>query len=342
MKIKKYLLISAAIPIILAGCDKSTGYIREEGLVWNTEYHITFRGPETLRDSILSTLETAGKSLSLFNPASLVSRVNNGDSIKVDNHFIRVWECSRIVNRESGGAFDPTLSPLITAWGFGPGHKATSDTLRIDSLLSFTGIDKTAIRDSVIYKGDRRLNFNFSAVAKGYGCDMIGEMFKRNGVTDYLVEIGGEIAASGKSPRGGNWKISIDRPSDDASDLQHTGMEVIEISDCGVATSGNYRNYHEAHGERYGHTIDSKTGRPLHTDILSATVIAPTCMEADAYATACMAMGSQKAAEMAARLDMAAMFILADTTVWMNSRFRHLTSQDVESTSISKKQNQEQ
>lgn len=305
--------------LYVASCSRQE-YVRESGMIWNTSFHVTFRGPESLADSVLKTLDLVGKSLNVFDSTSVVSRVNVSDSLPVDSHFIKVYMASLLISEKSGGMFDPTLSPLITAWGFGKGHTATADTAAVDSVLRFVGIRKTRLKGNMIVKDDRRTEFNFSAIAKGYGCDMVGETFRRNGVSDYLVEIGGEITAGGKGPNGNGWRISIDKPIVTDSVI-HESQTIIDITDCGMATSGNYRNFHRQNGLTFGHTISPVTGRPVATDIISATVIAPSCMEADAAATACMALPSSKAKEMLKALNFSGMLVLSDSTVWTTSHF---------------------
>lgn len=307
--------------MMLIGCQRQSRYSFAEGTVWNTLYHITYSGPSELGDSIRPILDRIGKSVSVFDQESLVSRLNVSDSCMTDEALRRIYLLSVKVNSESDGMFDPTLSPLITAWGFGKGHRATSDTLRLDSLLALTGIGKTYFRSGFICKPNRNMQFNFSAVAKGYGCDAVGEWLVSKGVTDYLVEIGGEIACKGRNPKGYPWAISIDKPVTDPKGNRHISQLKIFVTDCGIATSGNYRNYHEKKGVRYGHTISPRTGRPVQTDILSATVIAPTAMEADAYATACMAMGSLNAKKMINRLGLKVMLIMDDSSVWESDGF---------------------
>lgn len=325
----KSLLLTLAVSIPTALCFhacESSSYVMEDGMVWNTTYHITFKGSPHLRDSVMAILNDVGKSLDVFDSTSLVSRVNSADSLRVDSHFIKVYNASRLVNVASGGMFDPTLSPLITAWGFGPGHKLSADTLAIDSILEFVGIAKTRLVGDMIVKDDPRVQFNFSAVAKGYGCDEVANMFRRNGVYDYLVEIGGEIALSGKNPRGGKWKVSIDRPLQTDSTVSHDACGVIELTDAGMATSGNYRNYKKEGGKTFGHTISPLTGRPVATDVISATVIAPTAMEADAAATACMASGSEKSKAMLRQLRFEGMLILSDSSIWTTPKFSSLSA----------------
>lgn len=316
---------AAAILLIaismLNGCGRK-GYVTERGMIWNTTYNITFDGPEHLRDSIAKVLDEVGKSLSVFDPESTVSKVNEGNSVKVDSHFINVYSTSRDISRITGGMFDPTLSPIINAWGFGKGHTATADTLAIDSILIFTGIEKTRLNNGILEKDDIRTQFNFSAIAKGYGCDMVGAMFKRNGVSNYLVEIGGEIVAAGHRPGGGMWTISIDRPDSENGNTSHESQCIISLSESGLATSGNYRNFHRESGKIYGHTISPITGRPAQTDVLSVTVAAATAAEADAYATAFMAAGSEKAMRIGSRRGLPIMLVLADSSVWMSPPFK--------------------
>lgn len=320
IKIKYMNKLASYCSIILlplSGLLSSCGpeYHKAEGMVWHTSYHITYESDKDLNDSILATINSVDHSLNAFDLSSIVSTVNKNDTTEVDRHFAAVYEMSRRVNRLSSGAFDPTLGPLIDAWGFGKGHEATSDTLRLDSLLAFTGIEKTKLNKRVLIKDDRRIAFNFSAIAKGYGCDMVAEMFERNGVKSYLVEIGGEIRCSGKSPTGRKWRVSIDRPIRSDS-IRHDSQCIIELSEGGLATSGNYRNYNANSTPGTGHTISAYTGRPVATDILSASVIAPTAMEADALATAMMAMGTEGAKKVANDLNYPTLLILKDSTVW--------------------------
>lgn len=257
-------------------------------MIWNTLYHVTYKGPASLQDSILPVLNEVGRSLSVFDSNSLVSLLNNSDSVRADSHLRKVYLASRRINELSAGRFDPTVSPLVDAWGFGPSHQASNDTLAIDSILAFVGINKTRLHDDWLVKDDLRTRFNFSAIAKGYGCDCVADMFRRNGVSDFMVEIGGEIVLSGLSPSGGLWRIAIDTPKEGLAPGEES-LEVLELTDAAIATSGNYRNFRIVDGNKVGHTISAVTGRPYAGEILSATVIAPSCMEADALATACMA-----------------------------------------------------
>lgn len=310
--------------VLMSGCGSGTedDWQQAEGMIWNTEYHITYKGSPELKDSVLCVLENVGKSLNVFDDKSLVSVVNRQDSTPVNYDFIKVYTSSQKIYRVTDGAFDPTLEPLIKAWGFGRGHKATADTARVDSLMAFVGLNKTHLRMDALVKDDPRIEFNFSAIAKGYGCDRVGEMLSGNGVSDWLVEIGGEVAAKGKSPSGSKWKVAVDKPVFQRDTIVHDPACIVEFTDLGMATSGNYRNFLSGtDGATYGHTISAKTGRPVQTDVISATVIARTCMDADALATSFMATGSATAQRLSKSLRLPVMLVLADSTIWTSEQF---------------------
>ena len=327
----KYLCVSGIpflclILAVLTGCGRPAPARLMQGMIWNTTFKITYLSEHNLNDSVMTALNEVGRSLSVFDTASLVSRVNRAErAIAVDSAFCVVWRESMAAHQASSGRFDPTLSPLITAWGFGPGHYPTADTLRLDSLLRMVGLTKSHLHGDTLYKDVPSLQFNFSALAKGFGCDQAAEVLKRNGVKDFLVEIGGEITAAGNSPGGTDWRVSVDKPVT-SDEITHSSQLVINLpAPCGMATSGNYRNFHTTtSGSRFGHTIDPVSGRPCVTDILSATVIAPTCVQADALATACMTMASQSAMAMADSLSRPVMLVLADSSVCMNESFSAL------------------
>ncbi len=295
-----HILIACAMAVfllILSSCSSTGGYRSAEGGVWNTTYHITYRSGEDLHDSIRTVMKRVEMSLSPFADSSLISRINRGENVAADSMLRQVFRTSQRINRESRGVFDPTVAPLVNLWGFGYRNEGVEPTQEaIDSMLQTVGIGRCSLTpDGFVVRGHHDTEFNFSAITKGYGCDLVAEMLRRNGVEDYLVEIGGEIALAGRSPRGRDWRVMVDAPVDCDTAIVHERMAVIELADGGVATSGNYRNYKTTPEGRVWHTISPVTGRPAVTDILSATVIAPSCMEADAYATSCMAIGSAEA-----------------------------------------------
>ena len=296
-------MIAAIASILATGCSKNKDWTVTEGVIWHTTYRIVYQGSLSLSDSVLNVLGNVEMSLSPFRDASLVSRINRAETDSTDAMLRQTFDIALHVNRASHGRFDPTVAPLINLWGFGTDSiarkRAETDGVdysftvtpsELDSALSLVGIAECYVENGVIHKKHPLTTFNFSAIAKGYGCDMVAEMLKRNGVENYLVEIGGEIAAGGKNRQGNPWKIQIDAPVENPAEPIHSRLRIISIENGGIATSGNYRNFHETRRYgKFGHTIDPLSGYPVSTPIVSATVIAPTCAEADAWATACMA-----------------------------------------------------
>ncbi len=316
-KIAIYLLASLLlIPVTLGlgSCNPTSTYNNCEGSVWATTYHITYSSNRMLDDSILSVMNSVEMSLSPFADSSLVSRINRNETDVTDSLFRRILEVSKEVNRISDGAYDPTVAPLVNLWGFG--YKTSGQEPQqsmIDSALHLVGISDCYVADNRIVKQNPLTEFDFSSITKGYGCDLIGEMLQRNGCSDYIVEIGGEVSVKGKNPRGEPWRIMIDAPVENDTAVVHKRMAVIAVTDCGVATSGNYRNFRNTSNGKTWHTISPSTGYPVKTSTLSATIIAPDAMTADALATACMAMPLGSALKMIETLpDTEALLVTAD------------------------------
>lgn len=300
LKYVRSLILGAVLSAVVGSCAPALEWRSSEGSVWNTTFKITYRAPADLSDSILAVMREVELSLSPFNPQSRVSLINRGESDAADSLILRVFEISRNVSEASGGRFDPTVSPLVNLWGFGyegKGGGAAPTDGQIDSALALVGIRQCGIDSGLrMVKKSPGTTFNFSAVTKGFGCDRVGEMLRRNGADNYMVEIGGELALAGSNPRGDKWHIQVDAPVADLSG-RHTPLLTIAVTDCGVASSGNYRNFHsDASGRRFGHTIDPVSGRPFQGDVVAATVVARDCATADALATACMASSSDDAA----------------------------------------------
>lgn len=296
-------------------------------MTWNTEYNIKYCHHTNLSDSIISVLREVELSVSPFNKKSRITAINENRSDTLDGYLSRLYDKSVEINRESGGAFDPTVSPLVNLWGFGYEKTGKANWQAVDSILMFVGIDKTRKEGIRIVKSDGRTTFNFSAIAKGMGCDEVGKMLERNGVTDYIVEIGGEITAKGHNPKGQKWRISIDKPINANDTVIHHSAGIVEITNCGIATSGNYRNYHtDSAGNKVAHTINPRTGMPEQSDVLSATVIAPDCMTADAYATTFMVLGLEKSKKLLDKHpEISAMLITSDNgnsfKIWESGNF---------------------
>ena len=289
--------------VLLRQCRATGGnaYHRNEGMIFNTIYHFTYEAREDYQSQIEAELQRFDASLSPFNPSSIISRFNRNDTAVVaDAWFETVFARSKEVWRDTGGAFDPTVSPLINAWGFGfkTGAPVTPET--VDSLWHLVGMERMELVDGRLHKDDPRMSLNFSAIAKGYAVDVVASFLREKGVKNFLVEIGGEVAAQGKNARGETWRVGIDTP-DEANVAGGEIEAVVMLDDAALATSGNYRNFQVVNGRRVAHTIDPATGYPVQHSLLSATVLAPDCMTADAYATAFMVLGVDKSLEIAAR-----------------------------------------
>lgn len=309
MKNKKGWLACVLCVIVIAGvvllrqCRATGGnaYHCNEGMIFNTIYHFTYEAREDYQSQIEAELQRFDASLSPFNPSSIISRFNRNDTAVVaDAWFETVFARSKEVWRDTGGAFDPTVSPLINAWGFGfkTGAPVTPET--VDSLWHLVGMERMELVDGRLHKDDPRMSLNFSAIAKGYAVDVVASFLREKGVKNFLVEIGGEVAAQGKNARGETWRVGIDTP-DEANVAGGEIEAVVMLDDAALATSGNYRNFRVVNGRRVAHTIDPATGYPVQHSLLSATVLAPDCMTADAYATAFMVLGVDKSLEIAAR-----------------------------------------
>ena len=284
---------------VISACNQSgEGYYKVNGFAQGTTYQVTYRSEDEkdLSGGIDSLLQQFDLSLSTYKEESVISRINRNKITHTrDKWFLEVVEKARDVYKQTGGAFDITLAPVIDAWGFGVGNKENTDSLLIDSLLQLVGMDKFRIIDTNIVKSDPGVTINVNAIAQGYSVDVIAAYLDSLEIPDYLVEVGGEVRTRGHNPNGEWWSIGIDKPFEGnfipGEDLQ----AIISMENQSLATSGNYRKFYEEDGVKYSHTIDPKTGFPVRHSLLSATVIANDCMTADAYATAFMVMGLERA-----------------------------------------------
>ena len=307
-----FILVVLVVAGIAVG-RKNADYQHDSGLVFGTSYNITYQSNDNLKPEIEKTLAEVDASLSPFNEKSVITHVNKNEAVTLDDHFITVFRLSSEIYKDTEGAFDITVAPLVNAWGFGFKNGITPDRHAIDSLMQFVGFDKVKLQDGKIIKNDDRLMLDCSAIAKGYGVDAVARLLKSKGIDNYMVEIGGEIVASGENPKGAPWRIGVSKPDDDSVSVSNEIQGIINISNRAMATSGNYRNFYYKGGKKYAHTIDPKTGCPVQHSILSATVVSDECAKADAYATAFMVMGLDKAKAVLARhKDMMAYFIYSD------------------------------
>ena len=327
---KRYIaiLIALGVAVVAMLCTRQRmRFFTHEGVVWTTDYHITYECSHDLGDSIQLILGSLDMSVSPYNTASLITALNENRLNRVDDYIKRLLLASRTVHRESGGAFDPTVMPLVNAWGFGYKNGTTPTRLQIDSILTFTGLDKVSLHGDTLVKQDPRVMLDFSSIAKGLACDEIGRMLARNGARNWLVEIGGEVMASGKNSRGTPWQVSVDLPNEEKDEVSHESPLTLALDSGAVATSGNYRKWREQGGTKISHIIDPRTGDSRAGTLLSVTVIAQDCMTADAWATACMVMGEENVKNMMqGRNDLGVMTISADTVagnliVWSNRTF---------------------
>lgn len=318
---------------LIWGLDEAPklSYYQNQGKVFGTYYNIRYEATANLENEIEEAFGAFDNSLSMFNPHSILSAVNANRDTTTNAYVESMWAEAARVHALSDGAFDITVAPLVNYWGFGRRRVAGDEqfavnTKQIDSLLSFVGFDKVQLEDHRIIKSDPRVQIDGGAVAKGQACDVIAEVLRQNGCENYLVEIGGEVVVHGKNDKGNPWHIGITKPNINNEGVQEELQEILAITDICIATSGNYRNYYYADGERRSHTIDPRTGWPVQHSLLSATVVSSTCMRADALATACMVLGAEKALDMIARAEDAACYLI----VAQNDSLVTVTSQNWE------------
>lgn len=305
-------LAIAALIIGLYDRKPKAEYFHNEGKVFGTYYNIRYEATADLQDSIRAAFQAFDNSLSMFNPHSILSAINDNRDTTTNAAFEAMWAEATRVHSLSNGAFDITVAPLVKAFGFGrkSDRYAAISRQTIDSLREFVGFEKVALIDHKVVKSDPRVQIDAGAVAKGQACDMIAEVLRRNGCTNYLVDIGGEVVCHGLNAKGEPWHVGITKPNLNNEGAQDELQEILSLTDVCMATSGNYRNYYYAGTERRSHTIDPRTGYPVQHSVLSATVVSSTCMRADALATACMVLGADQALDMIRRAEDAACYLI--------------------------------
>ncbi len=307
MKLKLIPLFVILI-LVFSQCDDSlnkTGYLELRGYTQGTTYQIVYKDSTDQQQNVEKILTHVDKLFNLWDSTSVISQLNEYSSLErvfmfpdTSLDFTIMMEISRDIHKKTDGAFDPSLLPLMELWKFGKDETVLPSQQEIDSVKQYTGFtefdfmiidnpyevsDTTQIRKT---HPERKLDFN--AIAQGYTADLIGNMFLGQGIENFMVNIGGEIKVNGKNPSSKNWSIGIQNPSVEDEEAK----SIVKLTDCGVATSGNYRNFKQIGDSRYSHTIDGRTGQPVTHGLLSCTVIASTAYEADAYATAFMVMGT--------------------------------------------------
>ena len=290
-----FLLFLIVATVIIVRQNRAMPYQHNKGMIFGTTYSIVYQYDRDLQAGILDQLQQVDNSLSPFNETSIISRVNRNETVEVNDLFTDVFTMAQEVSADTHGAFDITVAPLVNTWGFGFKQGTPPTKAVIDSLLAIVGYEKVKLSGRHVVKQDARTMLDCSAIAKGYGCDVVAELLRRKGIDNFMVEIGGEVVTSGISEKRVPWKIGVTKPSDDSLSVNNELQTVLNITDKAMATSGNYRNFYYKNGKKYAHTIDPATGYPVQHSLLSATVISDRCAKADAYATAFMVMGLEKA-----------------------------------------------
>jgi thiamine biosynthesis lipoprotein len=286
--------------LMLVSCAGKDKYLEDSGTVFHTLYHIKYQAPELLTEKIDAEFQSFNFSLNPFLPHSIIAKVNRNEEAETDDFFTEVFRKAMYISEKSDGIFDITCAPLVNLWGFGFSRPDSVTPQMIDSVRQFVGYRKVRLEGKKVVKDDPRVQLNCSAIAKGYACDVIAALLERNGVRNYMVEIGGEVVAKGVNNRGDPWRIGIRKPGDLDLNQPAQTEKIVRISEKrGMATSGDYLNYYVKDGKKYAHTINPKTGYPAEQNILSATVVAADCMTADGFATAFNALGLEKACRLA-------------------------------------------
>ena len=273
--------------------------IKIEGFAQGTTYHIIYFDSlnRDLQPEIEKILENFDKSVSTYIPNSIISRINSNEKkVVVDSYFIACFNKAKEVWKNTNGAFDPTVYPLVNAWGFGPGKKQKIEKRVIDSILNFVGFELIELKGNKIIKRDPRVSLDFNAFAQGYSVDVVSNFLNSKSIKSYIVEIGGEVFAKNKKPNGDNWKTGIEKPVDNKEGTNDF-KAIVKLENMAVATSGNYRRFIVEDGIKYHHHLDPKTGYPTKNNLLSASVFSKDCISSDANATGILVMGLEKAKE---------------------------------------------
>ncbi len=313
------LILSAfIITLLLSSCgtqQREPRFVNIRGVVFGTYYSVSYYHDDgkDFSEAIDSIFNVINQSMSYYIPNSTISLINRNEINEADEHFLVVLNRSLEIAEETGGAFDPTISPLVNAWGFGFEDRQRITSALIDSLKRIVGYQNVTVAGNRVIKAIPEIQFDFNAIAKGYASDIAGELLESRGVETYMVEIGGDLIARGLKPDGTPWRIGLERPAKDMHASQDWDY-MVELHNRAVATSGSTRKYYEEGGQRFSHTIDPFIGRPVEHNLLSVSVFADDCMTADAFATAFMVMGLERSREfLSKRDDIQAFFIYSES-----------------------------
>ena len=291
----KYVFIISALLISCVDSNPKKKIISNFGNTQGTTYSIKYISSHGInyQNDIDSILRAVDLSLSTYINESIISKINRNENVKIDSIFSRVFEMALRIANETNGLFDPTIAPLVNFWGFGYEEISNKNQNILVNLMKSVGYKKISIKNGYIIKDNPNTQIDFNAIAQGFTVDLVGEHLQKLGITNYMIEIGGELKCSGLNAEKKPWRIGIDKPSEEIQKERY--QAIIEVSNKAIASSGNYRHYKvdEKTGIKYAHTINPKTGVPLQTNLLGVTVLTESCMEADALATAFMVMGME-------------------------------------------------
>ena len=296
-----FLILLIVGTVLIVRQQQSLPYQQSSDFIFGTAYKIVYQHDKDLSKEIREELMKVDYSLSPFNEKSVITAVNQNRDVVLDTLFLDVFTKSMEISRETDGAFDITVAPLVNAWGFGFKNETRPTPLQVDSLLQIVGYKKVRLEGNKVIKRDPRMMLDCSAIAKGYGVDVVARYLRSLGIRNFMVEIGGEVVTSGVNPQRLPWRVGVVKPSEDSLNVNNELQTILNVTDKAMATSGNYRNFYYKNGKRFAHTIDPKTGFPVQHSLLSATVLADECAVADAYATSFMVMGLERAKKLLER-----------------------------------------
>ena len=309
----KRVIFILSIVTILVSCAHKPQKIKYEGVVQGSYFSIIYYDEEgrAFEAEIDSIFKEVDNSVSLWNENSIIRKVNRNEDVVVNQIFKDNFEWARKASEFSDGAFDATIGPWVSAWGFHYKKEIEMSPEMVDSIRELVGYQKITIVDDKVVKANPNMTLDFNAVAQGYNTDLIGNFLETKGICNYLVDVGGEILARGNKPNGDLWTIGIEKPAENY-DSERSVQEKLTLKDKGIVTSGNYRKYIEKDGVRYSHSIDPKTGYPVEQSLLSATIIADNASWADCLATICMIVGKEKASKLLENQGVEAYFIFVE------------------------------
>ena len=300
----KRLAILFGIIVLLTSCNRQPKKIMLQGEAQGSYYAITYYDEQerNFQHEIDSIFHAVDVSVNLWVDTSVISKVNRNEDVTLDSIFVDNFRIAQEAAALSGGYFDPTISPIVAAWGFSYKHGDSITPQLIDSLKQLVDYRKVRIENGMVVKENPDMTLDFNAIAQGYTSDLIASFLDSRGIKNYLVDTGGEIMSRGTKPNGQPWIVGIEKPADnwDSEQVVHTR---IALRDKGLVTSGSTRKYVERNGKRYSHCIDPNTGYPVEHQVLSVTVMANSSVWADALASICMVMGMEKSLPLIESMD---------------------------------------